>query len=287
MLAGVLLAASMAAPSLAYREGPLPDRVSACGFGPNCADAGCHAEFPVGSTTLSVSLTEEPGSALPLAYVPGRVYRLRLDVVDTDPASAIFGFELAPLIGCPTPTGGGDVQPVDFGRTRRIEDLGIPYLTHSCLCPTEDPTCCGYVPDSVAGSNGWSFDWTAPPRGSGDVTFAMAINAANWSATPLGDRISLAEAMIPEEACPPLIADLALRVATCDPGFPTTPRVELTWTSSGAAASIRATTDRSALAAGAMTWPLAASSCLPIDGAPITYYSVAEACALGDEGPHQ
>lgn len=289
MALGLVVAALLAVPGLGYREGPLPDRVGACGFGPTCREAGCHAEFLIGSSTLTWSLAREPAAPLPTAYVPESVYSLRLDVRDTDPAASVWGFELAPIaswISCAPPLGGGDVQPVDPARVRRIEDQGIPYLTHSCLCPSEVASCCGYVPETAPGEIGWSFTWTAPPRGSGDVTFAMAFNAANWDGTPTGDRISLAETTIPEEACPPRVADLAVRLAACEPGAPGERRVELSWTAGGTAAFVRATTDRGLLPAGAASWTLAPSACLPIDGAPVTYFSVADDCALGSEGPH-
>ena len=286
MTLGLLVAGLLAMPGLGYREGPLPDRVLVCGDGPTCRESGCHSEYLIGSTTLTWSLTQEPAAPLPAAYVPRGLYSLRLDVRDTDPAASIWGFELGALAQCNLPIGAGDLQPVDPARVRRIEDQGIPYLTHSCLCPSEVASCCGYVPEIAPGEIGWSFTWTAPPRGTGEVTFAMAFNAANWDGMPSGDRISLATATIAEEACPRRIADLTVRFAACEPSSPGERRVELAWTAGGTTPYVRTTTDRALLPIGPASWTLAPSACLPIDGAFITYYSVAEECALGSEGIH-
>jgi hypothetical protein len=274
----------------AYRPGPPPDRVGACGFGLTCRDGGCHSTFSEGSTTLTHDVRIEapaPGP-LPPAYVPGRAYDLRLELRDTDPVALVWGFELATLLEClPGPRMAGALEALEPGRTRVFPGAdAITFLSHRCTCGTEDPSCCGYVPPSIPGEIGWTFRWTAPSRGSGPVTFAFAVNAANWDGTPIGDRISRAEVTWPEEACPDVVVDLRVRVAGCDPTQPGVPHVELTWTPTGTADVIRTTTDVSALALPREQWDLLPSSCTDLRPAPLTFYSVAGTCELGDEGPH-
>lgn len=271
---------------LAWREGPPPARVGACGFGPTCRDAGCHSTFPVSDTPriwdLHVELpAPEP---LPPSYVPGRDYDLRLDIRDADTLPSVWGFQLAVLLDCPVPRSAGTIVPAHPSRTSLQESGGVTYLQHSCLCPSEDASCCGYVPEAVPGENGWSFRWTAPPRGSGQAIFTFAVNAANWDATPQDDRIYVAEVFMEEEACPPPVADLRARKAACEPTAPGEARVELSWTDVGAfgPSVVRACTDRATLAAARQTWP-AGTACMPVDGARVTYYSVATACELGSE----
>lgn len=274
--------------SFAWRQGPPPDRVGACSFGPTCRDAGCHSL--VGSPTLTWDLHLEgaPG-ALPSPYVPGATYDLRLDVRDTGPA-VIWGFELAPIFDCPLPNKAGDMVAVDPGRVRGPfpGDRDVMFLSHACTCPIEDPACCGYVPELVAGENGWSFRWTAPPRGTGQVAFDLAINAANWDGTPAGDVITVGEALLDEEPCPPPIDDLRVRLEECDPLEPSVRKVGLTWTPAGLPGQevVRTTADRLELAAARETWALAGGSCLDTDGAPLRFYSVAPRCDQGSEGEH-
>src|SRR5688572_30163968 len=99
---GLALAIALAATCLAYRQAPPLDRVGACGAYPTCRDTGCHITFPEGSPTLRWELRlDAPDAPLPIAYVPGRSYPMRLLVDDTASVEAvIWGFELAALLDC-------------------------------------------------------------------------------------------------------------------------------------------------------------------------------------------
>ena len=50
----------------------------------------------------------------------------------------------------------------------------------------------------TANSKTWSFNWTAPAAGTGDVTFYGAFNAANGDNNFTGDVISTSTLVIPE-----------------------------------------------------------------------------------------
>jgi hypothetical protein len=55
-----------------------------------------------------------------------------------------------------------------------------------------------------AGTNSWSFKWTAPPTSTGKVTFYAAGNAANNDGAQTGDLIYTTSASInPAQAPPP------------------------------------------------------------------------------------
>jgi hypothetical protein len=274
----------------ALRPQPPPDRVGACSLYATCRDASCHISYPLGSTTLVPSLALEGGAPLPTAYVPGRTYALRLDVDDTQsPEASAWGFEIASFTECATavPLPGGSIAAVDAGRTVVTNEDGVDYLSHRCTCPTDDPWCCGYIPESSPGLIGWSLLWTAPSRGSGDVTFNMAFNAANHDGTPLNDRISLAEVLLPEEPCPPPVRDLRVRKQACEPSAPGETRLELSWTTASAGAPlVRVASTRAELEAGPTTWPDAATTCLPLGPEPLRFISLAERCSEGSEGPH-
>jgi len=284
-LVGVATALLLAATSLGNRQGPLADCVNACnGIGPSCRQVSCHWSYPLDQSVLQWRLEQDGGPALP-SYVPGRTYPMRLSVDDqANPGASIWGFELAPLVGCNTPVAGGDLVSLDDGRTRRFEAFDIVYLSHRCTCANDDPACCGYVPETTPGLIDWPFLWLAPDQGTGNVEFFVAINSANHDGTRDWDRISVGTALVPEDACPPAVTDLRVRKADCDPTAPGSPRIELSWT--GGPAAIRATSDIAALADDPFSWPAQPDACLPIDPAPLVFYSVALSCGSGAEGIH-
>lgn len=274
----------------AWREGPPPDRVGACGFGPTCRDAGCHASYPIGSSTLDWDLTVAGPTPAPLPslYVPGRAYELVLSVIDSDPLTGAVGFELAPIAGCPFESRGGDVIPRDPNRVRRFEGgaSDVVYLSHACTCPLETSDCCGYVSEDAPGTgvNAWDFTWLAPERGTGEVAFAIALNASNWDRTPDQDRIVLGELFVGEEPCPPRIEDLEVALAPCDASGED--RVELTWGDTGTAPVAIREGEPADLGTDPDTWAAVATGCIVRDARPLVFYTVAEECELGSEGVH-
>ena len=49
---------------------------------------------------------------------------------------------------------------------------------------------------------------------------------------------------------------------------------------------MRETSDPALLASDRSSWSLASDACRPLDGARVTYYSVAADCSAGSEGLH-
>lgn len=286
VVATLLLAGVATTELSARREAAPPNRVGLCGFGDTCRAPECHATFPPQSPTLTWDMTRSspPGPA-PQVYLPGEVFDLRLDVSDAE--ATFLGFELAAVVGCPFAVDGGALEVLEPGRTTLVDEgRGITYLTHSCTCG-DLFDCCGFVPAvPFSGDNGWSFRWTAPRRGSGPVTFHVAFNSANGDGDPGFDRITTATLVVDEEPCSsPLdqpVADLRVTRADCGSG-----QLELTWTARTAAAPfVRATDDATLLEAGPAAWSLLPDACVEDTGARVSFFSVAEACDLGGEGPH-
>lgn len=283
---GLALGCLIASPVMGWRQGPPGDRVLVCGFGPSCADITCHDSYSVDFTALPWRL-EQPSGLLPGPYVPGRRYPLRL-VIDerASPFGTIYGFELAPIVGCPFPVPAGDVIPIDTERTRRFEELGLIHLSHRCTCPSQEAWCCGFVPESEAHLIEWSFLWDAPSaQGLGDVTFALGMNAANFDGTREWDRITHATATIPEDlSCPPRVADL--RVARSECAGAGTESLAFSWTATGATHRVRRVDDiRSAPRDRAEWSDQGTGTCLPMPPEPLVFYSIAEDCAAA-EGIH-
>lgn len=274
---------------LAWPDQVPPDRlrVGACGFGPTCRDVNCHITFPEEVLVPDLHL-EAPDAPLPAAYRPGETYRLRLDVEDFGFSTSLLGFALAPLASCPTPVDGGTLRVLEPLRTQVQQDLefGLHYLAHAWTCQpiTSDPTCWGVLP-AVPGVNGWSFEWIAPARGSGDVVFHVAVNAANGDGTNQFDRILVGDVTVREESCPVPVDDLRLRRADCDGSTPGL-EVLLEWTRRGEDPPFVRSADPSRLSEPHDGWALEPGACLALDPRPLVFYSVADSCEAGSEGPY-
>jgi hypothetical protein len=152
-------------------------RTGSPGDGQTCATSSCHggtATPLVGLITSNVPIT---------GYVPGTVYSITATA--SDPNKTKFGFEISPqdlsgnLIGVLTLT--------DFTHTK-FTGFGNKYITH---------TTSGNVATNHVDT--WSFNWTAPSVGVGDVTFYAAFNYSNNDGHSTGDVIHTSTLTIPED----------------------------------------------------------------------------------------
>ncbi len=117
----------------------------------------------------------------PTGYVPGNTYIIDAHV--SDPNLSRFGFEISPqnVSGAKL----GVITITDVARTKLVGSG--KYITH-----TASGT-------SGTGSNSWSFNWTAPPSGTGDVTFYGAFNFSNHNNATSGDIIKLDQLTLHED----------------------------------------------------------------------------------------
>ncbi|MEO8086579.1 MAG: choice-of-anchor V domain-containing protein [Bacteroidota bacterium] len=109
----------------------------------------------------------------PTGYIPGSTYII--EAICNDPAKNRFGFEISPqnLTGAKL----GVITITDAARTKLVGSG--KYVTHTA------------AGTSGTGTITWSFNWTAPPAGSGDVIFYGAFNFSNHNNASGGDIIKL------------------------------------------------------------------------------------------------
>lgn len=134
--------------------------------GLTCSQAGCHVGGPsVTNETVEFS-SDIPGTG----YTPGETYTITITM--TKQGGSKFGFEVSPqdnsgsLLGTLLNPGTG-AQLIG----------GSKYVTHT-ISGT-----------AGSGSKSWTFDWTAPTTGTGDVTFWGAFNFTNNNNSVSGDVI--------------------------------------------------------------------------------------------------
>lgn len=114
-------------------------------------------------------------SGFPASYTPGNSYNVTLTI---DNSRTVHGFQGVSLNSGNTNNGsfiagsGNKVVPIS----------GRSYITHS----------------SPSSSNSFSFTWTAPLEGNGDVLLYFAANAANGDNNTTGDMIYTKSITIPE-----------------------------------------------------------------------------------------
>ena len=175
---GLALTTSMLVTTLlvfGYRDGPLPGMTG--GFGePTCVM--CHFA-PSEPDTGGVLILH----GVPASYAPGVEYELSIEL--DRPGLARAGFELSARFadGCDSGRQAGVLAAPADG-VAVTEATGVQYAHHTEL---------GSHPPASGGAR-WTVRWTAPPRGSGSITFHVAGNAANGDASPLGDHVYAIEA---------------------------------------------------------------------------------------------
>ena len=126
-------------------------------------------------------------SDIPIAgYAPGTTYTI--NVIATHSGALEIGFEATA-----ENSSGTNVGSLIVTDPTRTAIVGTDYIGHI----TD-----GVIP-IAADVNAWSFDWTAPGSGTGDVTFYAAINAANGDNATGGDVIYTSTLAVQEDAGAP------------------------------------------------------------------------------------
>lgn len=135
----------------------------------------CHSGTAVNAVNIMSSNIPSSG------YVPGTTYTIT--AVCTDAARNRFGFEISPQNAVGTKL--GVLTVTDVARTKLVGSG--KYITH-----TSSGT-------AGTGTISWSFNWTAPAAGTGDVTFYGAFNFTNHNNNSSGDLIKLSELTVSED----------------------------------------------------------------------------------------
>lgn len=130
--------------------------------------SSCHGGFGVNSGPATRVLLLD--GAVPSSYTPGQTYNVSLTV---NRATRVkYGFQLKVEDG-----NGGDAGTL-ISTTNRT-DLASGYIFQTWNGNTS----------STSGTITWNFQWTAPPAGTGPVTFYYCSNAANNNGGSSGDEI--------------------------------------------------------------------------------------------------
>ncbi|MBI1287385.1 MAG: T9SS type A sorting domain-containing protein [Flavobacteriales bacterium] len=133
--------------------------------GNTCARSGCHSGGPA-ATNQTVTLTGIPTTG----YVAEQTYNMTITMSN---GGSIFGFSLSPQT-----QQGALVGTLTASMSGTTLNGGSKYLTQLIT--------------GTFGSGGtktYTFDWTAPQAGTGDVTFYGSFNFANGNGSSSGDVI--------------------------------------------------------------------------------------------------
>jgi hypothetical protein len=170
---GSIIFMEFSSPAGANAVGAPSARTGSPGDGGDCTS--CHS----GSSTTQAGLIT---SDVPLTgYVPGTTYTITGSI--TTNGVTKFGFQISPqstngtLLGTLTATNTSNTQLTSSGK----------YITHKSA-GTSFPS----------GTATWSFDWTAPTAGTGDVIFYGAFNSTNSNSNTAGDVITLSSLTVSE-----------------------------------------------------------------------------------------
>ena len=142
-----------------------------------CAKSGCHSgTASVNDGKFSITLNGQPLSGF--SYVPGTTYSMNL-VLDNGGTSPIYGFQLCALSGV---VSAGTLAVTNTANTKINTLSGITYIGHN----------------AANANNNWTFNWTAPAAGVGNVTFYYSGVSGNGNNSDSGDMIYKSSATISE-----------------------------------------------------------------------------------------
>lgn len=167
---------------------------------------GCHYTFGQPNPPNTGGRVEITG--LPVNYTPGQNYTVT--VMLTHPTARAWGFELTALDQNGAAANSGALTVTDSATVLKRESNASgqsrTYLSHNGEAG---------IARGRTGANSWSFRWTAPTTGAGDITFYAVGNAANNQVSPEGDYIYTTSIIVRAPASanrPPAFATLADRI---------------------------------------------------------------------------
>lgn len=157
---------------LAFTSGPPAGNTGSPIDGQNCTN--CHPPGPATAVTnwITTSIPAE-------GYTPGETYGLTITAQDI--VSEKMGFQITSET---VSAKAGMFVITDATRTQLTNQTTVSH------------TSAGTVP--VGSPNSWTMDWTAPPDGTGDITFYVAVNATNADGSNGGDMIYVSSLSVPE-----------------------------------------------------------------------------------------
>lgn len=139
----------------------------------NCTS--CHSGTATINSAVGNITTNIPASG----YVPGTTYQITANVVYA--GKTRFGFEVSPQNS--TGTQKGTITITDPTNTKIVS---TKYVTHTSAGNTG------------SGTRSWSFNWTAPVAGTGNVTFYGSLLVANNNGSESGDLTYITSTTVTE-----------------------------------------------------------------------------------------
>ena len=143
------------------------NRTGSGGVTANCAGSGCHGSI---DPNIYIYFTfRDKFSSTPVTngeYEPGKTYEVNINPKYPNNTSALFGFQLTVVrVSNNADLGSTIVAPAN---THITTVNNIKVLEHS-------------TPLGGAGQASITFDWTAPPAGTGKIRFYAIANAVNFN----------------------------------------------------------------------------------------------------------
>ena len=138
-----------------------------------CAYSGCHSGTAVTADTSIAKITSNIPST---GYVPGVTYTFTATV--NKPGNVRFGFQASPQDSL-----GNYKGTMIVTNSTKTKITGTKYITHTT---------------SGNSQSSWSWDWTAPALGSGQVRMSGALMAANNNGGTSGDSVYKVSTIINE-----------------------------------------------------------------------------------------
>lgn len=135
-----------------------------------CNASGCHNSFALNSGDATLSLFHNIPAT---GYVPGSTYTININL--TEQGKGKFGFESSAY----SPDANANVGAVNIlNSTETKINPGVGnYVTHTSMGTSGTDT------------KDWSYDWTAPNPGAGEVIFFASGNVADGGGSPANDHI--------------------------------------------------------------------------------------------------
>ena len=165
-----------------------------------CATTECHlGEINTGPGQFVIEA--------PSVYEPGKTYQITVRHKTTDSTRTRWGFELTALSDDNRNVGALRSRDDLTATTETIVDFGQQDIIREQMSHNNNSTFPGQV-----GEASWSFDWIAPGKSFGAVTFYAAGVQANNDGAPTGDQTYTAKFTIeaPKTATPPRILAVAV-----------------------------------------------------------------------------
>lgn len=160
-----------------YDDGPAKaglNRTGAAGTTASCASGGCHGGAS-GTLSSAFVLKDKATSATVTdgKYVPGKTYVVTFACTTSTAGLPKFGFQAAATKA--DNTNGGNLTATATNTIKRTL-AGIGIIEHSAP-----------ISSVLTGVYAVEFEWTAPTKGAGDITFYGIGNAVNDNGSTSGD----------------------------------------------------------------------------------------------------